>query len=260
LSGFVAVVTGGAQGIGKGIVFQILRAGANCVCADIDSEAGNLLLAQYEQENNKKDDEQRLMFVKTDVSKEEEVERLVNSVMKQFSRVDTLINNAGVANPYKGPIEELSLDVWNRYMNINLTGPFLCVKHFIPHLRKSKCASIINIASTRALQAEPNTEAYCTTKGGIVALTQSLAISLGPQILVNTISPGWIDVRSLQKGTSTPTPLSAEDHQQHPCGRVGEAADIASLVEYLMSPSARFITGQNFVVDGGITKKMIYKD
>jgi NAD(P)-dependent dehydrogenase (short-subunit alcohol dehydrogenase family) len=119
--------------------------------------------------------------------------------------------------------------------------------------------SIVNIASTRALQSEANTEAYSASKGGVVALTHALAVSLGPDIRVNCISPGWIAVDDWKKSARRKQPvLRPEDHAQHPVGRVGHPEDIAALAAYLISSKASFITGQNFVVDGGMTKKMIY--
>jgi len=127
-------------------------------------------------------------------------------------------------------------------------------------LQRTKGA-IVNIASTRAIQSEPNTEAYSASKGGILALTHSLAMSLGPDIRVNCISPGWIDVSEWKKSQQAKKPhLTKMDHAQHPAGRVGKPEDIAALVAFLISDEAGFITGQNFVVDGGMTKKMIYEE
>jgi NAD(P)-dependent dehydrogenase (short-subunit alcohol dehydrogenase family) len=168
-----------------------------------------------------------------------------------FGRLDGLVNNAGIAHPEGGPVEQLALSAFARVIATNLTGVFLCVKHAVPELRKQRGA-IVNIASTRALQSEPHTEAYAASKGGVVALTHALAVSLGPELRVNCISPGWIDVRE------QPAPLRSEDHAQHPVGRVGQPRDIASLTAFLLDETAGFITGQNFVVDGGMTRKMIY--
>jgi NAD(P)-dependent dehydrogenase (short-subunit alcohol dehydrogenase family) len=186
------------------------------------------------------------------------VEAAVKFVKQHIGRLTALINNAGIANPVSGPIERLSQEDWNRVLNTNLTGAFLMVKHNIPLLTQSG-GSIINIASTRALQSEPETEAYAATKGGLVALTHALAISLGPKIRVNCISPGWIDVSQWQKiPPYSREPLNEADHRQHPAGRIGIPDDVASLAAFLLSAEAGFITGQNFVVDGGMTRKMIY--
>jgi NAD(P)-dependent dehydrogenase (short-subunit alcohol dehydrogenase family) len=172
--------------------------------------------------------------------------------------LDALVNNAGIASPETGPVEKLALREWNRRLAVNLTGMFLMAKHAAMALRRTRGA-IVNIASTRALQSEPDTEAYAASKGGVLALTHALAISLGPQVRVNCVSPGWIDVSALKKRrTRKPARLTRADHAQHPVGRVGRPEDVAALVAFLLSDAAGFITGQNYVLDGGMTKKMIY--
>jgi NAD(P)-dependent dehydrogenase (short-subunit alcohol dehydrogenase family) len=248
----VVMVTGGAQGIGRGICEHLLGLGHRVVAADIDEQAGRECLDRWKASAD------RVLFVATDVADEFSAMGCVAEAVRVFGRIDSLINNAGIANPGGVPVEDLSLEQWNRFIATNLTGCFLMAKHAIPHLRRA-AGSIVNIASTRALQSEPHTEAYSASKGGIVALTHSLAISLGPQIRVNCISPGWIEVSSYKKsGLHAGAPLRPIDHQQHPAGRVGLPSDIAAMAAFLISHEAGFIAGQNFVVDGGMTRKMIY--
>ncbi len=246
----VALVTGGARGIGRGIVLHLAGAGWNVAFCDTDKAVGERLAASAEHQ---------LRFLPGDVASETDVERIFAETLRWGGRLDAVINNAGIANPETGPVEELSLEQWQRRLDVNLTGPFLVTKHSVPHLRKTKGA-IVNMASTRALQSEPDTEAYAATKGGIVALTHALAVSLGPDVRVNCISPGWIDTRAWQGDSEEVEPLSEIDHLQHPAGRVGQPGDIASLAAYLISPEASFITGQNFVADGGMVRKMIYEE
>ncbi|HEX6268049.1 MAG TPA: SDR family oxidoreductase [Burkholderiales bacterium] len=225
-----ALVTGGAQGIGAGIARLLARRGYAVAIADLENpKNGNF-------------------FVRTDVSSEPSVRACVRAVLRELGRLDALVNNAGIAGPQSGPVEKLALAQWNRRIGTNLTGVFLMTKHCVPHLREARGA-IINIASTRALQSEPDTEAYAASKGGVVALTHALAMSLGPRVRVNCISPGWIAHRRLR----------AKDHAQHPVGRAGRDADTAELTAYLLSDAAGFVTGQNFIIDGGMTRKMIYE-
>jgi NAD(P)-dependent dehydrogenase (short-subunit alcohol dehydrogenase family) len=247
----VAIVTGGGQGIGKAIAKRFLEEGLKVVLAEIDEEAGKETESEFKSLGS-------IEFIQTDVSDENSVKKLIGKTKNDFGDIDVLVNNAAIANPENSPVTELSLESWNKTISINLTGTFICTKHSVPLLRKAK-GTIINIASTRALMSEPNTEAYSAAKGGILALTHALAISLGPDIRVNCISPGWIDVSEWKKQTKRyRSELTEQEHQQHPAGRVGKPEDIASLAVYFASPEAAFITGANFVVDGGMTKKMIY--
>ena len=243
----VALVTGGAQGIGKGIALLLAARGYRVVAADRDAQAGRDL------------DIPEVLFAPCDVSREPSVRRCLAATLRRFGRLDALINNAGLADPASGPLEKLPLAEWNRRIGVNLTGVFLMTKHAAPHLRAARGA-VVNIASTRALQSERDTEAYAASKGGVVALTHAMAMSLGPQVRVNCVSPGWIDVSGEWKKRSArrPLKLSRADRAQHPVGRVGTPEDVAELVAYLVSKAAGFVTGQNFVLDGGMTKKMIY--
>jgi NAD(P)-dependent dehydrogenase (short-subunit alcohol dehydrogenase family) len=247
----VAIVTGGGQGIGKAITKRFLEERMKVVIADIDEEAGKETEAEFKHLGS-------IRFFNADVSDEDSVQNLIIETKRSFDGIDVLVNNAAWSEPNNAPITELSLEDWNKILSINLTGAFLCTKHSVTHLRKNR-GIIINIASTRALMSEPNTEAYSAAKGGIVALTHALAISLGPDIRVNCISPGWIEVSEWKKQATRHKPeLTEQDQKQHPVGRVGKPEDVASLAVYLASPEATFITGENFVIDGGMTKKMIY--
>jgi NAD(P)-dependent dehydrogenase (short-subunit alcohol dehydrogenase family) len=223
------------------------------VIADLDREAGEETRDEYQNLG-------RLLFIPTDVGDVWSVAKCLDRVAKDCGRLDGLVNNAGIANPRNTPVESLPLEDWQRMLNTNLTGAFLMVKYAVPLLRRTKGA-ILNIASTRALQSEPETEAYAAAKGGLLALTHALAVSLGPEIRVNCLSPGWIDVTGWKKsGKRMVNKLSAADHAQHPAGRVGKVEDVAALALFLLSEEAGFITGQNYVVDGGMTRKMIYAE
>ena len=242
------IVTGGAQGIGKIISLELVKKGYSVSVFEIDIEAVEEMKAENRSEN--------LAFFHADVSNENEVKEAIKASFHHFGNISGLINNAAI-NANK-PISELALEEWNRVISVNLTGPFLCAKYAAPFLKKSG-GSIINLCSTRAFQSEPDTEAYSASKGGIFALTHALAMSLGPQVRVNCISPGWIDVSGIQKKSkANQYEFSKEDHAQHPAGRVGKATDIANMVLFLLNPENSFITGQNFFVDGGMTRKMIY--
>ncbi|OWJ71113.1 SDR family NAD(P)-dependent oxidoreductase [Haematobacter missouriensis] len=222
-----AIVTGGAGLIGTGICEALASAGWDVVSLDLRDGAG---AAQH---------------VICDVTDEDSVTAAFD--MLGWDEIDLLVNNAGIAKPYGGPLAEMSLAEWRRVVDSHLTGAFLVTRAAIPRFRAG--GSIVNMASTRAVMSEPETEPYATAKGGLIALTHALAVSLGPRIRVNAIAPGWI---------ADGTGLGPRDHAQHPAGRVGTPADVAEAVLYLAS--AGFMTGQVLVLDGGMTRKMIYED
>jgi NAD(P)-dependent dehydrogenase (short-subunit alcohol dehydrogenase family) len=247
----VALVTGGAQGIGKGIARRLLEDGYAVIIADVDAEAGEETVAEYGGLGS-------IAFVATDVADESSARRCLEHVRDRYGRLDALVNNAGLPNATNAPLEQLSLDHWNRVLAVNLTGPMLMAKYAAPLLRESRGA-IVNIASVRALQSEPHGEAYAASKGGVIALTHALAMSLAPAVRVNSVSPGWIDVSEWkQRRERHESELRPIDHAQHPAGRVGRPEDIAAIVAFLLSDAAGFITAENFVVDGGMLRRMMY--
>jgi len=246
-----AIVTGGAQGIGKAIARRLLGRDMNVVIADVDEEAGRETAEEYADLGD-------IAFVRCDVSDEAQVRRLIEESVRRNGSLGALVNNAGF--PRFRSLEEATLEDWNAVIGTNLTGPFLCSKYAAPHLKSARGA-IVNIASTRGLMSEPGGEAYASSKGGLIALTHALAVSLGPAVRVNCVSPGWIEVADWKKRSARTAPRHSEaDRAQHPAGRVGVPDDVAALVDYLLSDDAGFIAGANFVVDGGMTRKMIYAD
>jgi len=248
----VAFVTGGARGIGYGIAERLAGNGWRVVIADIDGDAGREAAEAITRSGSAE-------FRPCDVTDEASVSEAMTTAHGEHGRLDGLVNNAGVADPHGAPVEQLELADWRAVLDTNLTGAFLCTKHAAAHLRERGAGAIVNIASTRALQSEPDSEAYAASKGGLLALTHALAISLGPTIRVNAVSPGWIDVSRIRPAHEQySADIEASDHAQHPAGRVGTVADIAALTAFLLSEEAAFITGQNHVADGGMSRRMIY--
>lgn len=253
--GQVVIVTGGGAGIGRSVSQTFAAEGAKVVIAELDREAG--------EEN------QRIIrvmggesiFLPTDISKEEDVIAMVKETVNTYGQIDVLINNAGVGWA-PNTLYERPMDEWDHVLNVNLRGTYMCSKYVAIEMRKRNSGAIINIASTRALMSEAHSEPYSASKGGILALSHSMAISLGPDgIRVNAISPGWIEVGDWQSVTKQRSVQHSEsDRMQHPVGRVGRPEDIAKACLFLASADAGFITGTNLVIDGGMTVKMIYAE
>ncbi len=241
------IITGAGNGIGRGIALLYAEKGANVIIADIDEAAGTETAAKIKEQGGE------ALFVKTDVRLEKDIVRLMEVANKTYDHIDILINNAGkMLN--KSPFD-VSLDEWDDMISTNLRSVFLGSREAAKYMRKNKeGGAIVNIASTRAIMSEPETEAYAATKGGIVAITHALAASFSKdRITVNAISPGWIETGDYSK-------LRDIDHEQHLSRRVGRPDDIARACIYLTSKENNFVTGINLVVDGGITRKMIYEE
>ncbi|MGZ3349938.1 MAG: SDR family oxidoreductase [Xanthobacteraceae bacterium] len=238
----VAIVTGAARGIGRAIAHHLLDGGWLIGAVDLP-QAG--LKRSYNRYGR------NVVLIEGDVADEETARRAVKAVTDKFNRLDALVSNAGVM--VRKPLRQLTLGEWRKVLDTNLTATFLFARAAERPLRAAGGA-IVTIASTRAVMSEPNTESYSASKGGLLALTHALAISLGPDVRVNCVSPGWIVTKPGEK-------LRRKDHQQHPVGRAGWPQDIAEMVAFLLDGKrAGFITGTNVVVDGGMTRKMIYEE
>lgn len=252
--GRVAFVTGGAQGIGRAVVECLAADGWSVVALDSDAEAVAELADRLGTDG---------IALDGDAGSEGDIAAAIATAVDRFGRLDAIVNNAGInAN---GPVEALDLDAVRRVMDVNVLSILASAKHGAAHLRASGSGAIVNIASSRALMSEPDTEAYSASKGAVVAVTHALAASLGTReetpevtpIRVNCVSPGWIDTGPWKKSAARRlAEHSVADRAQHPAGRVGTPEDIADAVAYLLD--AGFVTGENLVVDGGMTRKMIY--
>lgn len=219
----IAVVTGGAQGIGRAIADAFVKNGATaCV---IDKQPNDYFVG--------------------DLAEETTLVAFVKKVMGDYGRLDYLIHNA---LPLTKGIDSCTYEEFEYALRVGVTAPFYLTKLFRPYF--SPGAAIVNISSSRDRMSQPQTESYTAAKGGIAALTHALAVSLAGKVRVNSISPGWIDTQGKT--------YSGADALQHSVHRVGHPQDIASMVLYLCSESAGFITGENICIDGGMTRQMIY--
>ena len=239
----VVLVTGGARGIGKEIASAFSEKGAEVIIADKDDPTAEVSTELINLSGGK------AIFFHTDLSDPSSVLLLFEKVGTIYRGIDILINNAGFGI-WKSP-EELTMEDWDSVINTNLRGPFLCSVKASMYMKTRGGGSIINIASTRAFMSEPNSESYAASKGGLVALTHAMAASFSKyNIRVNCISPGWIETGDYSK-------LRERDHVQHFSGRVGKPSDIAGACIFLAEND--FINGENIIIDGGMTKKMIYE-
>lgn len=246
LDGKVAIVTGGASGIGKAIVEAFVAEGARVIVGDVDNDGIGSLIGQLG--HNQVDG------ALVDVRDEPAVERMVGQAFRRFGRLDIAVNNAGVGG--FSPIQSYPLEDWNRVLGISLTGTFLCIKHEAARLiGQGQGGSIINIASLNAIQPTEGFAAYCSAKAGVAMLTKVAALELGRhRVRVNAIGPGLIHTPATAGMTALPGLEDAFIHEA-PIGRAGEPEDVAKLALYLASDDSSLMTGQTLYIDGGASLK-----
>lgn len=246
-----ALVTGGAEGIGACTVKTLASKGYKTIFCDINVDKGK------QREKQLRGDNLDVTFLQCDVSDYGSVSSMASQVKSQVSSIDLIVNNAGIADPaMRFPTE--GVDTWEKVIHTNLSASFYTINEFLDLIVEGGC--IILISSTRALQSEKNTLAYSASKGGLLSLAHSLAVTLSNRrIRTNAILPGWIDT-SEWKIPSTHLTADRLDHEQHPSGRIGKPEDIANLIVFLASREGEWINGESIVVDGGMTKRMIYFD
>jgi NAD(P)-dependent dehydrogenase (short-subunit alcohol dehydrogenase family) len=251
LEGKVAIVTGSAMGIGRASAALLAREGARVVLADVDEERGKETLTLIEEDGGE------ALFVETDVSKPADVKATVDAAVDSYGRLDVLHNNVGIA--LGASVVDTTEDLWNRVLDINLGGVYRGCKYAIPHMMSNGGGSIVNSASVQGLRGFKGWAAYAASKGGIIALTQQVALEYAPHgIRVNCVAPGTILTPMNEKvfeETDDPEALRETWNKMHPVGRFGQPEEVAEAVLFLAADSSSFITGQCLVVDGGLTVK-----
>ena len=239
----VAIVTGASRGIGRAIALEFAREGADVVVNYNTSEKRAREVAREIEKIG-----QEALIVRADVSKPEEVKELVEKTAKHFKRIDVLVNNAGVVEEKE--ISELSFKDWEKTLHTNLIGAFLACKEVIPIMKKQKSGKIVNIASIRGLDHAGRSGVldYSVSKAGVISLTKTLARDLGPEITINSVSPGWTKT---EMNEGLPKDFVKEETEKIPMRRFASPEEVAKAVLFLASSDANYITGQNLVVDGG---------
>lgn len=249
-TGKVAVVTGGGQGIGRACVLALAREGAAVVVADRDTEAVRVLVEGIASWGG------HALAVVADVSLEADAARIAQEAVAGFDGIDILINNAGIQP--SGTVESTPLDRWNETIAINLTGVYLTARFALPEMRRRGGGSIVNVASIHGLVTAPNLAAYAASKGGVIALTRSMAVDYAPDaIRVNCVCPGVIDTSLLREAARLEYAAHPEERlkewaARQPLGRLGQAEEVAELILFLAGARSSFITGAVYTIDGGL--------
>lgn len=242
LSGKVSIVTGAAMGIGREIALRLARDGSDVVVVDIEKELAQEVVKKIQSGGRKS------LFFETDVARWEQVKAMVDAVVGKFNRVDILINNAGIVGPVV-PVWEYPVEEWDRVMEINMKGIFLCCKAVMPSMVKRKSGRIVNIASIAGKEGNPRMSAYSSSKAAVIAFTKSLAKEVAQQnIMVHCIAPALIETRMMEI-------MGSEQREfllsKIPMGRFGNPSEVAALVRFLVSDECSFSTGHCYDISGG---------
>lgn len=247
----VVIVTGAAKGIGKGIAKVFSEKGAKVVVVDWDAQSGDATAQELRAQGRES------IFIQCDVSREDQVIAMINTVISTFGRIDVLVNNAGIG-VYK-PVLEATSEDWDRCLAVNLKGVFLCSKYAIPHMQKRGKGAIVNISSVHSHATVNGVAPYAASKGGITALTRNMAIDYGPTIRVNSIAPGWVLtplIQSIFDSYPDPAEQQRQVENRQVMKRIGRPEDIGYAAAFLASDEASFITGTQLFVDGGLTAQL----
>jgi len=249
MNGKVAIVTGGASGIGKGIAKVLLREGCNVIIADWNEQLGEQTIRELSV------NQEQIGFIQTDVSKEADIQNVIDRTLKRWGTIDILVNNVGTH--YHSDIEDVTIEAWDKVLNTDLRGHFLFIQKVLPHMKVNRSGSIVNIASIHALQTLKQFSVYAAVKGGVVAMSKGMALECAPYgIRVNTVLPGMTRNSGIEEWQKQSSPEQREINEREmanniPLGRIAEAVEIGEAVAFLASSRASFITGSSLVVDGG---------
>jgi NAD(P)-dependent dehydrogenase (short-subunit alcohol dehydrogenase family) len=249
MNGRVAIVTGGASGIGKGIAEVLLREGCKVMIADWNEQLGEQTIRDLT------DDQERIGFIRTDVSKAADIQNVIDGTLERWTTLDILVNNVGTH--YYRNMEDITIEEWDKVLGTDLRGHFLFAQKVLPHMKAQRSGSIVNIASIHALQTSKQFTVYAAAKGGIVAMSRGMALECASYgIRVNTVLPGMTRNSGVEERFKKTSPEQRESKERDmafniPLGRIAEAVEIGEAVAFLASDRASFITGSSLVVDGG---------